>query len=839
MPNSTSPTLALPITAPAPSFPAPPPDSNFLVECDNVLRFGCYDSSLTRKGALGALYGMLVLGGLCYVGFVLFRGRFAVYFAKSVIPGLSQRPPKLEMKGHYRLWSWLIPVFKVNEHELLSLAGMDAVVAIRINHFGAVLMVPMVVFGIGVLLPVYYTHAAPPNKFFSRMTISNLTPGSPLLWLSFTILVLFVAWTCFLLIKYYSKLAILKHTVVTSSAELEIEIARSVSLRQRGVGSSEQSMANYNLSEESISKFDIWPVRRLLDDVRDVPHPGKYSIIIRDGKSFKGIRFPLEPKSQGVRAALEGSTPAGSARTQELNMLDDTFRTAFGDDFNCIIPIVRSKPINKLLDKYLLLDMQLERQELHLLHCSNKKYDTVAHRIAADKAAIADVEAQIYAQRSSTMSDHPCRSFIATFYTQVAAAEAITRSSQILQVKPFHILPGADPENTNWPALEHSYKERVFRTWVTTFCIILIMLFPIGEVTGIFAEITISQCGSTASNTTGQASSSSNAWLCGQDFWATEARSSIQSWLPALIMALYQAIVLPIAFYSCAQAESWHTSLSGLDVRIASLFFYWNIFNFFLGALLGGSAIAGIVIMVHYGPVTVISGSASAASNFFVVYVAQRAFLLSFFRLFWPSRKAMSKYIGRLIGFIPKAQTAKERDSENPPRNFRFSREIGISVMPVFVCALGYSVVSPLILVFALCNFLIVWAIWKYQVLYVFTPAYDGGGDMWPHFAHRVIACLGLSVVFTGLVFIGWEAYVQGGLTIGVMGLFLLGFDRYIAFTYDASFATVPNHILQHAPRATIETDWYVPPALHNRAKGYYLDAGKVWQGWSIPRHGI
>ena len=46
------------------------------------------------------------------------------------------------------------------------------------------------------------------------------------------------------------------------------------------------------------------------------------------------------------------------------------------------------------------------------------------------------------------------------------------------------------------------------------------------------------------------------------------------------------------------QAEAQHVSLSALDHRCALYFFYWNVFNFFLGALLGGSVAAGIQSLI-------------------------------------------------------------------------------------------------------------------------------------------------------------------------------------------------------------------------------------------------
>ena len=44
--------------------------------------------------------------------------------------------------------------------------------------------------------------------------------------------------------------------------------------------------------------------------------------------------------------------------------------------------------------------------------------------------------------------------------------------------------------------------------------------------------------------------------------------------------------------YYAAQIEGQHVSLSALDRRCAHLFFYWDVFNIFLGALFGGTVLA-------------------------------------------------------------------------------------------------------------------------------------------------------------------------------------------------------------------------------------------------------
>lgn len=74
---------------------------------------------------------------------------------------------------------------------------------------------------------------------------------------------------------------------------------------------------------------------------------------------------------------------------------------------------------------------------------------------------------------------------------------------------------------------------------------------------------------------------------------------------------------------SLALAEGKWPSLSSLDRRICSLFFYWSTWNVFLGAMLGGSAFSQLGIIVN-NPSTIpkIIGTAlPASSNFFINYV--------------------------------------------------------------------------------------------------------------------------------------------------------------------------------------------------------------------------
>lgn len=88
----------------------------------------CWFSSFSR------LVFSAILGALCYILFIAFRTKFRLYFARLDMPQVSLKPPEMRTDGHYRWWSWLIPVFTVSDDELLESAGLDALVCCFLGY---------------------------------------------------------------------------------------------------------------------------------------------------------------------------------------------------------------------------------------------------------------------------------------------------------------------------------------------------------------------------------------------------------------------------------------------------------------------------------------------------------------------------------------------------------------------------------------------------------------------------------------------------------------------------------------------------------------------------------
>jgi hypothetical protein len=108
--------------------------------------------------------------------------------------------------------------------------------------------------------------------------------------------------------------------------------------------------------------------------------------------------------------------------------------------------------------------------------------------------------------------------------------------------------------------------------------------------------------------------------------------------LPAVLVILWQNAIMPLALYGIALFESTHVSLSSLDSRILVLFFWWNCFNVFFGSMIAGSLLLQIRKLIESpGQITDVLGESLAiSSNFFINYLALRAFGLVPFRLVLP-----------------------------------------------------------------------------------------------------------------------------------------------------------------------------------------------------------
>ena len=301
-----------------------------------------------------------------------------------------------------------------------------------------------------------------------------------------------------------------------------------------------------------------------------------------------------------------------------------------------------------------------------------------------------------------------CASFIAVFHSAMAAATASNLNANPLSWRGFHCLPCPDPENINYPAVTTRAFGRAHRTFSSLFFIILVMVFPLGIFTGAASQLETAICGAPEDAT----ASASGSWICSDNFWAKLIMGILTGLLPQLLLTIYQSVFLPIYVMFCAQAERKHVSLSKLDLRCAQLFFHWNVWNFFFGSMLGGTFINGLreAIKDPSSIVSILGNAVPAASNYFINYVILRALTMTMFRLFWP-HACLGMNIAQWFYVMPKPKTPMDFARANPLRNCRFSRDLSISVLTIFVASMTYSIISPFILVWTMIYFCLMYMV--------------------------------------------------------------------------------------------------------------------------------
>ncbi|KFM28611.1 putative membrane protein C2G11.09 [Auxenochlorella protothecoides] len=898
--------------------------ANITTDCTAIF---CYPTSKSGQNIVTGLYLDLALGALFLIGFVLWRGSFPIYQARMYIAKKQWRPALMPLKGHRRLWSWLVPPFTVSDSELLRQAGLDAVASLRIIEYGILVLAPLTVLGVAVLIPVNYTNSASEivsgsrlDSAFLRMTMSNIPKDSGRLWVPFVYVILFVAWASFLLVRYHKA-----HLSLAMWHEFhpESEVVKGHSSQEEAgdspVGngsaapppapaSSDASAGGVSvtladpeaglLSRRTASHIDSRVVPSVLPGAPPVALGGPECVLTVRGQPYGVPRVGryavliLDDAEERYHFSGEGVLPGVSVLSRRRRgwpasyavSAGRVFGEVFADDFVAVVPVYDCRAVDKLLHRRFGLVRRLERSRAALqAHEAGEPGDGAPAptprrrkrrdaRLAKLTAAATQLEDELRAvllevetAKRRTLERPPTGPFFAVFRTQEAAAFAAGVNVNPPDQHLMRVLPSPDPADINWVALLRGWKQRMVRPLLVFPVIMVIMLFPIGIFTGAFSQLSTAICGVPAGDA--DLTTYATSWFCSDERLARFLRNLLTGFLPSLLLSLYQVLVLPLAFYLVAQAEATSFSLEDLDYRCGELFFYWNVFNLFLGALLGGSVLSSIqTFLERPSNIWPLLGNAiPASSNFFVLYVMFRGFALVPFRLFWPAASVfvfILKWL-RIISYgyggmptgeshasaaltkdiaCPAATGAKvpiDKAMEIPARNLRYSRDIGVIVMAIYVAVFAYAPITPFILPFGLIYFSLMWIVWRYQALYVYESVTNAQGRIWPYFAHRLVACLLIQVIFTSAMFIVKGGYVQAGILLAVLSLSLYGLRRYLKLLdRKGGIQTLRSKHL--AGRVDPPLDLFTAPPLRSDADSvWYPEWGKAWQYWGVPRYGF
>ena len=122
--------------------------------------------------------------------------------------------------------------------------------------------------------------------------------------------------------------------------------------------------------------------------------------------------------------------------------------------------------------------------------------------------------------------------------------------------------------------------------------------------------------------------------------------------------------------------------------------------------------------------------------------------------------------------------------------------------MLVIVICFTYACISPIILIFGAMYFMAALMVYKKQVLYVYTPFYESGGDLFPLVCDRTITGL----ICGQLTFMGYSI-VSGG--------HILQVSQLCCFFFPFLVIILTNSILHFLPHVSTDSFSFTSHFIH------------------------
>ncbi|KAF7029535.1 hypothetical protein CFC21_041247 [Triticum aestivum] len=148
-----------------------------------------------------------------------------VYFPKWYLKGSRQSPShggafvrkfvNLDMRSYLKFLSWMPAALQMPEDELISHAGLDSAVYLRIYLTGLKIFVPITILAFLVLVPVNWTNDTleglkVEHSDIDKLSISNIPFGSKRFIAHLTMAYVFTFWTCYVLLREYEIVATMR-----------------------------------------------------------------------------------------------------------------------------------------------------------------------------------------------------------------------------------------------------------------------------------------------------------------------------------------------------------------------------------------------------------------------------------------------------------------------------------------------------------------------------------------------------------------------------------------------------------------------------------------------------
>ncbi|KIY96999.1 ERD4-related membrane protein [Monoraphidium neglectum] len=526
-----------------------------------------------------------------------------------------------------------------------------------------------------------------------------------------------------------------------------------------------------------------------------------------------------------ARAAVRSGRVRRLLTSETYSTVGAVFAALFPDDFDRVVPVFNFRETDLLMRQWDIKLGQLEAAERAVaLGGKRKTIRPKGSGGAVDQiewlvAEVARLERAVLEARDRALVFNSTPSSFVLFRTQKAAAIASSCNIHPLRKELFKVFPAPGPEEVNWEALWFTHAQRVRRAFYVTPFLVVLVLLPVSLLTSAMTQLNDLFC------------SANNTKLRWDDYcysgmrFFTILRSVLTGFVPALLIQLWQGLLMPRLVYLAAQSEACHYSLSDLDRRMGSIYFLWGCFNFFGGGVIGSTALARVpeIINKPFETPQLLGYALPATAKFFFSYLILRTLMTIPLRFLITQPGVWQAWIR--IGLMPFSKSMRDDHvaertlfMRNAIRSPRYGVEYGANTCLILLICFAFAVICPLLPLFGVFFFLGQWLFWRYQLIYNYQRKYESGGQFFPFVADRIMVCAAVMVAFTGCVMIVKRAWAQATLDLYIHGM-----------------REMPLLVAQMAPRARVPATVYVPPPLQANGWLWYPEFNRCWEWFGMP----
>lgn len=468
-----------------------------------------------------------------------------------------------------------------------------------------------------------------------------------------------------------------------------------------------------------VTYYVLWKSYTHVSDLRAgaktsaVVKPEEFAILVRD--------IPAAPPGQSMK-----------------DHVDSYFRALHPETFYKSMVVTDNKKANKIWEEKEGYGKKLARAEVvyaeskttgkpegtrptnrtGFLGLVGPKVDTIDHC----NEKIQELLPKLEAEQKITLKEKQQGAALVFFSSKPAAVSA-SQTIHAQKIDTWTMMEAPEPQQVLWTNLSKKFYEREIRSLIVygiVFLTVCFYMIPIAFVSAFTTMENLKKYLPFLKKIVDQ----------------PEIKTVLEAYLPQIALLVFMAL-LPTFLMFLSKEEGIPSESHA--VRAASgKYFYFIVFNVFLGVTIGGTLYGSLkeIIKKPSQIITLLGSSLPKSATFFLTYVALKFFVGYGLEL--------SRLVPLIIFHLKKkflCKTEAEVKEAWAPSDFGYATRFPNDMLIVTI-VLCYSVIAPIIIPFGVVYFGLGWLVARNQALKVYAPRYESNGRMWPHMHARIVAAL-------------------------------------------------------------------------------------------------